>query len=323
MKYMTTQTDDSHNIANFIRMCGELACLLEVSASPKPGNVHRFSDFADLHYEDFLASSVSLGFWLEQLALKGQLLSQDRLTWAGLELGSTIRSAIEHSRLFHTRGNTNLGIILLFCPLAVAAGMSSNGRTFISLDRLRSNVQTVMAHTTVQDAIHVSHGIALLSPGGLGKVSRYDVTGSSYQEELLTDNVSLLQLMQQCAERDTICFELSRGYPITFETGFPALRFALESSQDINVATLNAYLTILSKFPDSLIKRKFGTSQAEAISHRAAEILKMGGATTLEGRRELEAFDIELREEEQLNPGTTADLIAATLFLHFLAGGKI
>ncbi len=320
---MNPYSPDARTKANFVRMCGELACLLEVSASPKPGNVHRFSDFADLRYEDFLASSVSLGYWLESLALKGYLLSCDQLSWDKLELGLTIRSAIEQSKFFHTRGNTNLGIILLFSPLAVAAGLSVNENDFISLECLIPNVQKVMARTTVQDSIHVSEGIAFLSPGGLGKVAKYDVTRSSYREELLTDNVNLLQLMSQCSERDNICYELSNGFPIVVRTGFPTFRSVLESSQDVNLATINTYLTILSKYPDSLIKRKFGVDQANAISQRASSIMAIGGATTLEGRREIEAFDIELREEEKLNPGTTADLVAATLFLHFLTGGKL
>ncbi len=34
----------------YIRRCATLAALLEVSASPKPGNVHRTRDHSDTRY---------------------------------------------------------------------------------------------------------------------------------------------------------------------------------------------------------------------------------------------------------------------------------
>ncbi|MGZ7132554.1 MAG: triphosphoribosyl-dephospho-CoA synthase, partial [Halobacteriota archaeon] len=43
---------------DFIAGCAELAMLLEVSATPKPGNVDRTHDFEDVTYEHFLASAV-------------------------------------------------------------------------------------------------------------------------------------------------------------------------------------------------------------------------------------------------------------------------
>ena len=47
-----------------------LACLLEVSA-PKPGNVHRGADFADVTFEDFLISAEILGNTIDQNAEQG------------------------------------------------------------------------------------------------------------------------------------------------------------------------------------------------------------------------------------------------------------
>ena len=41
-------------------VAAQLACLLEVSA-PKPGNVSPGRHFADLRYEDFLASALAIG----------------------------------------------------------------------------------------------------------------------------------------------------------------------------------------------------------------------------------------------------------------------
>ncbi len=309
---------------NFVRMCGELACLLEVSATPKPGNVHRFSDFEDLRYEDFLGSAVSLGYFVEQLALKGLLLAENKISWQEIELGKTIKDAISYSNQFHMHGNTNLGIILLLCPLSVAAGLSfKNDDLFCNLAALRANVLKVMDHTTVEDAILVSDGISSISPGGLGKVDEYDVTDTKYAEELTSNNINLIQLMTYCKERDNICFELSQGYPISFDTGLDILLQTLKVTHDINLAIINSYISILAKYPDTLISRKYGKEKAKEISSQAMNIIRLGGALSLEGRRELEGLDIELREEdEKVNPGTTADIVAASIFIYLLLGGK-
>ena len=80
----------------------------------------------------------------------------------------------------------------------------------------------------------------------------------------------------------------------------------------------------MAEYPDTLIKRKFGLERSREISERAKKIFQMGGGITIDGRRELEDLDIELREEdEKTNPGTTADLVAATIFIHLLSGGKL
>ena len=322
---MFSTSNTFKRLANHIRMCGELACLLEVSATPKPGNVHRFQDFAEIRYEDFLASSVSLGVWLEELAMKGLLLKDDKISWQQLELGKTIKEAVEQSNYFHQRSNTNLGIILLLSPLSVAAGLTiAEEDPNCNLDLLQKNALEVMKNTTVEDSILVSEAIASASPGGLGKVDQYDITESSFDEELRSDDVNLLQLMNIYQARDNICFELALGYPITIKTGLSALKWSLAIRNDINLAIIDAYLAILSNYPDTLVIRKFGEEIAQRITKRASDIINVGGALTLEGRRGLEELDIELREaEEKINPGTTADIIASTIFVYLLSGGKL
>ena len=98
--------DRDHRPLN-VGVAAQLACLLEVSA-PKPGNVSPGRHFADLRYEDFLASALAIG---EPMARAGEC-----------GVGSTIRLAIEATAKL-TRSNTNLGIVLLFAPLARAASL--------------------------------------------------------------------------------------------------------------------------------------------------------------------------------------------------------
>ena len=72
----------------------------------------------------------------------------------------------------------------------------------------------------------------------------------------------------------------------------------------------------LAEFPDSLIARKCGLERAEEVRTKAAAIRNLGGLTTIEGRCAAVGLDGFLRSDgHRLNPGTTADLIAACLFI--------
>ena len=74
------------------------------SRSPrKPGNVHRFLDFKDLHFVDFLLSATAIAAPLDRAVEQS--------------LGATILAAVEATREVVST-NTNLGMILLLAPLA-------------------------------------------------------------------------------------------------------------------------------------------------------------------------------------------------------------
>ena len=95
----------------------------------------------------------------------------------------------------------------------------------------------------------------------------------------------------------------------------------LHPPKKINEATLNTFLKILKEHPDSLIQRKEGLKAAECVSKQAKMINDKGGASTEDGKNVLWALDHELKKRDgQLNPGTTADLTAASLFVLLLTG---
>src|SRR4051794_9824683 len=89
---------------------GQVACILEATAR-KPGNVHRFRDFDDAHYVDFLLSAAAIAGPLDRAATVG--------------VGATVLRAVEATRRV-VATNTNLGIILLLAPLAAAQGADSS-----------------------------------------------------------------------------------------------------------------------------------------------------------------------------------------------------
>lgn len=273
-----------------VAAAGQLACLLEVSA-PKPGNVSPERHFHDTRYEDFLASAVAIG-----PALAGA---------AEQSLGVTIRSAVD-ATLRWTRSNTNLGIVLLLAPLAHAA-LRSGGP-------LRARLSQVLQETTVADAAQVYAAIRQARPGGLGEAAAEDVAEAP--------SVTLQQAMALAAERDAIAREYTTDFALTFEVGVPALRAARKEGLAWTDAAVDTYLTLLERSADTHIARKLGAREAEKVSRRAKQIRATGGTRSAAGRQALAALDTELRDpRNRRNPGTTADLTCASLFVVILEGG--
>ncbi len=107
---------------------------------------------------------------------------------------------------------------------------------------------------------------------------------------------------------------------MTFELGLPALARALDDGLGPRAATVELYLALLAAVPDTLIARKRGRDAAERVSAGAARVLAAGGVRRA-GQEALEAFDASLRRDgNALNPGTTADLVTAVLFVALLEG---
>jgi len=269
-----------------------LACLLEASAA-KPGNVSPGRPFRDMSYADFLASAVAIGPVLEQAGRR--------------PLGETIRDVLRATRRW-TRANTNLGIALLLAPLARAELAGLEGNT------LRQRAGRVLGTTTVADAAEVYGAIRESGAGGLGNVDAEDVSRSP--------SVTLKEAMVLAARRDSVAAEYASDYALTFGTGVPALREARSAGLPWDAAVIETFLALLAARPDTLIARKLGPDAAEAVSVRAAEIRRMGGARSESGRAELVRFDADLRDpQNSQNPGTTADLTAAAIFVALLEDG--
>ena len=275
-----------------VALAAQIACLLEVSAA-KPGNVTRFADFRDTSYTDFLATSVILGTVLRKAA--------------AATTGSLILEVVRETRRLVGR-NTNLGIALLFAPLAKAALLGGR-RT------LRSRLHALLTSLTPIDGRKVYEAIRLAAPGGLGKVDRFDVRTTR-------GRVPLLAAMLQAMEWDSIAREYATDFEMTFTIGAPALMSFVKESGDPEAAIIQTFLTLLSKIPDSLIARKCGMEQAGTVSREAGKVLAIGGVFTREGRQSLKRWDRALRREgNRLNPGTTADLTATAIYAVVLEEG--
>jgi triphosphoribosyl-dephospho-CoA synthase len=139
----------------------------------------------------------------------------------------------------------------------------------------------------------------------------------------MRENITPLQVFEICREKDMICREWVTGFSMVFETGYPYLIERIQAGASINDATVDTFLKILADNPDSLILRKSGLEAAKTVSKKAEAIMQAGGTATETGRKMLNALDDELKEENgKMNPGTTADLTAASLFVLLLTGWR-
>ncbi len=270
-----------------IGQCATLACIFEATA-PKPGNVHRGADFEDASYPDFVIAASVIGPAMDAAV--------------DVPLGQTILAAVEATRRT-VATNTNLGTILLIAPLAKVPRA-------VPLD---VGIGDVLGRLTPVDAHDVYQAILLANPGGLGRVDSADVAGPPPED--------LLAAMRLAADRDMVARQYAEGFRHVLTVVVPRITRAIESGLSLSETIVHVHLELMSQFPDSLIARRRGIETAQKAAAMAGAVLSSGRAGDEAYERRLADLDFWLRADgHRRNPGTTADLIAAGLFVSLRDG---
>jgi len=307
--------------AKHISKCLELAILFEVSAD-KPGNVNLIVGFEGTRYEHFLASAVAVAPSFERAAERGVKVFRGEIPVSDVELGGIIKGCVSDINAWQRGGNTLLGTVILLSPFAVAAGMTpTKGEHIFEIAKLRENVKLVVESTTPEDAVEVYEAIEIANPSGLGTAPELDINDPDSINKIREEKISLHRIFQIASKYDNVCSEWVNNYPITFDVAYPCLMKQIRETDDLNMTIIHTFLKVLAEYPDTFIARKAGIEKAREVSSMAREVLKLGGLETSGGRKALREFDRELRKSSNLmNPGTTADIIAAALALTVLGG---
>lgn len=273
----------------------ELALLLEVAGTPKPGNVDRHRDLADLRFEHFLAGAVGARPGLAAAA-------------AGDPVGESFERAVA-GMATQGGGNTQFGALLLLVPL-VAATPSDGPPT-------RDAVARVVAETKVADAAAFYRSfdhVDVFVGDPPSDIADLDVRrGSAAVPAVEERGVTLEDVMARAAPEDGVAAEWTDGFPRTFETADRLVEGA--GAGTILDRTADAFLELLAETPDSLVATKLGTDVAQSVSERAAALLDSP-------RADVEAFADDL-VERGVNPGTTADITAASLYVALRRGVSV
>ncbi len=289
--------------------------MLEVSVE-KPGNVSFGVSFEGTRVEHFLASAIAAGPSLQEAAYRGTSVAEKRLGISKTGIGELIKSCAKDVAAWQRGGNTILGTIMLFMPIAVAAGMTPPKKDHsFDFSVLRKNIDLAVRASSAWDSVHLYEAVDIACPSGLGDAPELDVTDPHSKERLLKENVGLFEVFKIAAGYDDICYEWVNNYPVTFDLAYPYLMEQLKS-KPFNDAVVNTFLRILSERPDTFIARKAGKEKALEVSADAKAVLELGGIETPKGKMHLKELDRKLRiKGNSCNPGTTADLTAATLAL--------
>jgi triphosphoribosyl-dephospho-CoA synthase len=256
----------------------EAACLAELQAI-KPGNVHVFADGHGMVVGDFIKSAHA---------------AAGVIALPGLTVGQRILRAIDAT--WDAVGcNTNLGIVLLAAPLVQSA-------------LLKQPLKQVLDALTQQDAADAYRAILRASPAGLGECPRHDVHDAP--------QVTLLEAMREAASRDRIAAQYANGYEDISGFGLTRYREAMQRWDNEAWAATAVYLGFLARFPDTHVVRKFCAEVAESLRLEAQR--HESGLLACENPRkylgELLRFDKRLKQNN-LNPGTSADLTVASIFV--------
>ncbi|MGB9939654.1 triphosphoribosyl-dephospho-CoA synthase [Methanosarcina sp.] len=323
---------ENPHTSSFIARCAQLAMLLEVSASPKPGNVDREHDYPDTCFEHFVASSVSV-YPVIELAARSRK-----------GIGALIRSAVCESSAWQKGGNTHFGAFLLLIPLSMAAGelFDSCGKTPCKLlpdefEALAAHAHDFVRATDCEDAIEFYRAFEVAGVR-VNSVDEFSLGDPESEAELRTQEVTLYELMDISRGYDLIADEWISGFGRCLEGAKSITEFMQArnsgaedstfscSGTGINEAIVYTFLKSLSRHRDTFIQTKFDKATADYVSSRAGEILsaweKSSGHYTRDFAALLPAvqeFDSELLRKK-INPGSTADIIIAGLFIALLGG---
>ena len=121
--------------------------------------------------------------------------------------------------------------------------------------------------------------------------------------------------MKIAKNRDSIALQYANGFKEVLGFGVEFLRTTAAVSEEFLDSVVLLHLGFMARMPDTLIARKRGTGEALQSSRMANAVLEAGGLRTTTGRRLVQQLDEWLRAEgHSRNPGTSADLVAATLF---------
>ncbi|MFU7561259.1 triphosphoribosyl-dephospho-CoA synthase [Roseiconus sp. JC912] len=256
------------------------ACILEATA-PKAGNVYPGKSFHDLSYNDFVSAAHLTA---EQFRSPDARFSCDVL--------SAVRSV---SNQIGT--NVNLGILLLIAPLVK---IDQQSKLTKDVNSTSLAISELLEQLDSEDASHLYSAINQAHPGGMGNVDDMDLADSPPPD--------FMSAMRSARARDQIAENYSDGFQDLLQVVAPTIETCIGDSGDVLTGISRAHLVLLRRRPDSLIARKFGDQVALQVMTKAD--------FDHNDAKACEQFDNFLRTShpKPLNPGTTADLIAAGLY---------
>jgi triphosphoribosyl-dephospho-CoA synthetase len=132
-----------------------------------------------------------------EAAQRGIEIAEKKRKLSEAGLGELIKWGIKDIDEWQHGGNTLLGTIMLFAPLAVAAGMTPTDDKYnMDYAVLRRNMDAVIKASTAQDSVAVYEAIDIAKPSGLNGAPDLSVKTQDSKQRLIKENVTLHQVFK-------------------------------------------------------------------------------------------------------------------------------
>ena len=270
--------------AEKVGRCALQAVLTEVAVTPKPGLVDRCDSGAhkDMDFFTFLDSASALSPWFGRFFLAGW--DQEEGLFGRLR---TLGLQAERDMFAATGGvNTHKGLIFSMSILCGALG--------------RAGAEAFPGEPDLE--------VVLSTARSLGAQSLGDLEG----KEAATSSLRCYRAHGLPGIRG----EAAAGFPAVFETGLPTLKAWLDRGASLNDSGAAALLALMARVDDTNMIHRGGYEEAARRKGEAAELLdRLEPHTLLPALAALNQDYIR----QNLSPGGCADLLALTLFFHFLS----
>ena len=275
---------------NQVKMAFEYACKLDVF-SIKPGNVFLNHPAYGMSHKDFLQSSMACS---------------DIMCEQNMDIGLKILESVKAS-MDVVGCNTNLGIILLCVPIVETVYMDKEHKFN------QNNLKIVIDNINYKQTKSIYKAINLANAGGMSSKEEFDLKSNK------SENFTLLEAMNFAKTYDYIASEYTNYFYNIINNISLNWRNYFKLMNNDECATTATFLKQIVSNPDSLIVRKHGLSTAEQVSERFKEIADEYCALKDPNilNNKLLLLDSELKIQG-LNPGTTADVVVASIFLNRL-----
>ena len=209
----------------------------------------------------------------------------ERAAGGGGGLGEVLREAVRLTTV-HGGGNTHFGAFILLIPLLRGGDIPGAIRA--------------VQGSTVQDAVDFYRAFSLtkvrMLPG-----DPLDVFDPRAPEVIRERGMTLLDVMDHSKEHDMVAREWVNGFALTRKAAG-----LLHGAGCGREGVVEAFLRLLAAETDTFIVKEHGPVVAGEVRRRAAEVL--------DARGDLAAFDAECIARG-INPGSTADIIIAAIYI--------
>ncbi|BDB97110.1 triphosphoribosyl-dephospho-CoA synthase [Saccharolobus caldissimus] len=273
-----------------LNLCNNIAFLLSQASIMesyvfKPGNASRFQDLNNVKYIDVIKSIILSTNYYKELCIRNYLKIR--------RIYDTILNIIDQARKLGFEYQL-FGTYLLLAPIAYVALTVNN------IFDLKKTIGNTIKSLNNEEAKWFLDALKRLNLSYLGKLSFMD-----YRD---INNIDFITLMKFSSNYDIVALNIVNEYFITFEA-YNIIKENLCDNFEKNVQ--RAFIKILSKYPDTLISKKYGVYISLKVSKIARSI------SECPSEQELNMLNKFLLQNN-LNPGSTADLIASSLAIYYL-----